>query len=238
MESKSIVVLGYHKIGEPPPDGWPTWSYVPVEIFDKHLSYINENGWQVLSLPRFLSALSDTSAFPEKSILITFDDGYLSTLKKAAPVLKKFNYPAVIFVPTSFVGSYNAFDADIFYEPKEPICSWEELQQLEEAGFSVQSHGTSHSHFSNISNEQLRREIIDSKLILEQHLAKRIETFAFPYGDSGVDKDETERILIDAGYKIAFIYNEGRVDLKNSHPFRIDRIPIGPDTVMGLILKH
>jgi len=230
FKNKTIAVLGYHKIGDPPPGGWYTWSYVPTDVFEMQLQYLKENDWEALLFEQFLSALSCPASFPEKSILITFDDGYRSNFEIALPILKKYNYPAVMFVPTSFIGSYNAFDADIFYEPKENICSWEELIELERSGVSIQSHSVNHPHFSDISSEEMKTELIASKEILQQQLNKKIEAFAFPYGDNGSDADETDLLLAQSGYKAAFLYGGGPVQINTIQPFRISRIPVGPDT--------
>src|SRR5688500_13668323 len=96
-----LAVLGYHKIGEPSADGWHTWSYVSAEIFEQHLHYLKDNNWRVLNFEEFISAIEEPGLLPGKSILITFDDGYRSTLEIALPILIKFNYPAVVFIATS-----------------------------------------------------------------------------------------------------------------------------------------
>ena len=181
-----LVIMGYHKVGFPPAGGWETWLYVPEKVFTLQLNYLKENGWQVISAEAFKQAIDHPRLLAEKTALITFDDGYRSNLEIAAPILQRYNYPAVAFVPTAFVGTYNAFDADIFYEPKEPICSWEELKQLDEKGISIQSHGITHRHFSQLSQDVLRNEIIESKACLEEKLSKTIDMFSFPYGDNGL----------------------------------------------------
>lgn len=238
LQQKTITVLGYHKIGNYPPDGWYTWSYIPADVFEKQLQFIKENNWTVLSYNEFRSALSNPAQFPEKSILITFDDGYQSNLKIAVPILKKYNFPAVMFVPTAFIGSYNAFDADIFYEPKEEICTWEELIELERSGISIQSHSVTHPHFSDVSTENLQMEISKSKEVLEQRLNKKIEALSFPYGDSGFDSLETESILTKAGYIAAFLFDDKLNNPVIDNTFRISRLAVGPDTILDKRLNY
>lgn len=232
MQNKKVAVLGYHKIGNPPPEGWETWSYVPAVVFEEQLEYIKNNGWAVLSIEQFLSAINNPNEFPAKSILLTFDDGYQSNLEIAVPILNKYNYPAVMFVPTAYVGGYNSYDADIFYEPKENICTWEELMEIEQAGISVQSHGINHPHYSEISNHEIENEIKVSKQDLEGQLHKKIKAFAFPYGDNGNDADFMDKVLEKSGYKAAFLYDGGLMDINSRQPFRISRIPVGPDTAL------
>lgn len=222
--------MDYHKI--------PTWSYVPESIFIEHLRYLHENGWQVISLDTFLVGLIESNTLPERAALITLDDGYRNNLKVALPCLQRFSFPAVLFVPTAFIGGYNAFDADIFYEPKEPICTWEELRELDRQGVSVQSHGFSHRHFSELSIAEQMVEVVQSKVLLEDKLSKRIDAFSFAYGDDGLDSVQTKNILMEAGYQAAFLYGGEPTDMSVAQPYRLARVPIGPDTDMHFVLEN
>jgi peptidoglycan/xylan/chitin deacetylase (PgdA/CDA1 family) len=228
-----LAILAYHKVGDPPEDGWPTWNYVSVETFGKHLEYLRQHQWEVLDIDTFLKGMAEPETLPEKGALITLDDGYLSNLQIALPILKTYNYPAVIFVPTNFVGGYNAFDADIFYEPKEPICSWEELLELDRNHVSVQSHGVTHSHFSELSEEEQIFEIVQSKELIESQIGKEVAIFSFPYGDNGGNVEKIKTLLGNAGYKAAVLYGGGPVDPASLSPFQLTRIAVGPDTSLN-----
>src|SRR5688572_19995358 len=99
---RTLAILGYHKIGSPRPDGWETWFYVPEQTFVDHLAYLRDHDWQVIELDTFLRGLSNLDALPPRAALLTFDDGYRSTLDTALPVLQRFGYPAVLFVATDY----------------------------------------------------------------------------------------------------------------------------------------
>ena len=147
MVSRTLAILGFHKIG-PAPGGWETWFYVPQATFVGYLDYLKEDGWQVLDVAAFLRGLAEPDSLPQRAALITFDDGYRSILDHGLPELRRFGYPAVMFVPTAFIGGHNNFDAD--NEPEEAICGWKELRELERCGVSVQSHGVpGRPHFRN-----------------------------------------------------------------------------------------
>ncbi|MBD0333524.1 MAG: polysaccharide deacetylase family protein, partial [Chitinophagaceae bacterium] len=183
---KTIAVLGYHKIGEPP-GGWHTWSYVLAKAFKAQLQFLKDNDCRVIEVTTFIQSITEPGISSEGSVLITFDEGYYSNLTVALPVLQKFNYPAVIFVPVHFIGGYNAFDGDIMYEPKEQICSWEQLISLDQQGISVQSHGLTQRHFSRLSIKAQVAEAVQSKALLEDRLNKQVDAFSFPYGDNGTN---------------------------------------------------
>jgi peptidoglycan/xylan/chitin deacetylase (PgdA/CDA1 family) len=231
---KTLAILAYHKIGDPPGNGWNTWNYVSENNFQNQLEYLKYNNWKVINVDSFLEGIEQPDSLTDKSALITFDDGYRSTLNTALPILKIFSYPAIVFVPTAFVGNYNSFDADIFYEPIENICSWEELIELEINDVSIQSHGISHSHFSQLSKEIQLQEILESKQLIQDKIGKEVLIFSFPYGDNDGNKLELKNNLIDAGYKAAVLYGGSSFDIACAEPFALQRIAIGADTVLQL----
>jgi peptidoglycan/xylan/chitin deacetylase (PgdA/CDA1 family) len=227
--TKKVAILGYHKIGHPPGE-WYTWNYVSAENFKEQLEFIHRNNWAVLSAEKFVRGLSQPDLLPERSILITFDDGYINNRVEALPHLQTHKFASVIFVPVHYVGGYNAFDADIFYEPKEDICSWSILKELDSKGMSVQSHGMNHVHFSELDRQQLLHEIGESKKLIEENMGNHVKLFAFPYGDGGENCRVTNSILKEAGYCGAFLYEGGVMEIGKNNPFQIPRIPVGADT--------
>src|SRR5229473_133549 len=109
---RSLAILAFHKIGAPSDPEWETWFYIPENIFLEQLETLRRNHWQVIGIDDFVSGLSDPKSLPDRSALLTFDDGYQSTLTVALPWLQRFGYPAVVFVPTAYIGGINSFDLD------------------------------------------------------------------------------------------------------------------------------
>ncbi len=198
---------------------------------------LREGGWNVIDVSTLLAGLDDQDAWPPNAVLITFDDGYRSNLEVAAPVLSRFGYPAVIFVPTQFIGGCNAFDADIQYEPREIICGWDELFELERNGVSVQSHGVSHRRLSELSPGEQEHELSASKSVLESELGKPVELFSFPYGDGGGAPRTTADLLARCGYRGACLYGGGPMQLPVGDRFRLTRVAVGPDTDLASELR-
>src|SRR5207244_6329869 len=98
------------------------------------------------------------------SVLVTFDDAYRSLVLEALPVLEELDHPAVVFVPTAYIGGTNSFDAD--EEPAEPICNWDDLVTLESHGVSIQSHGVHHAAMSELEPRAQRAELEESRRCL------------------------------------------------------------------------
>jgi peptidoglycan/xylan/chitin deacetylase (PgdA/CDA1 family) len=245
---RTLAILGFHKIGEPPPDGWETWFYIPEATFVEQLSFLQRSNWQVIDPASFLKGLAAPNILPERAALLTFDDGYRSMRTVALPWLLRFGYPAVLFVPTDFIGGLNTFDAA---EPEDALCDWDDLMELERQGVWVQSHGTSHRPFSDLTPAEQQEEVNQSKTTLEAGLVKRVEVFSYPYGDDGVSSypysgdsasaqvlGRVRETLKRAGYRAACLYGGGPNRLPAADPYRLTRIPVGPDTDLQAELRE
>jgi peptidoglycan/xylan/chitin deacetylase (PgdA/CDA1 family) len=223
-----VAILGYHKVGPPPPDGWETWFHIPEATFAAQLAVLRSAGWQPVDLSTFLRGLAEPERLPERAALITFDDGYSSVREVALPLLESFGYPAVLFMPTDFVGRTNLFDLES--EPEEPLCDWDDLRELVRRGFAVQSHGASHRAFSELAPTDRALEIERSKAALEAELAQPVELFSYPYGDDGGTSPDVREALARAGYLAACGYGGGVISMPPEDPYRLDRLAMGPDT--------
>ncbi len=233
---RRVAILAFHKIGQLPATGWDSWFYIPEVTFAGYLSYLHKIGWQVIELATFLQGLEIPAALPQRSVLLTFDDGFRSMRHVALPWLLRFGYPAVLFVPTDFIGGHNEFDAGD--EPEEALCDWDDLRELERYGISIQSHSASHRHFSELDLAQQKEELLRSKAVLEAGMRKHITVFAYPYGDGGVDTSVQRNLLKQAGYISACLYKGGLVRLPGADPYRLARIPMGPDTDLQAELEQ
>jgi peptidoglycan/xylan/chitin deacetylase (PgdA/CDA1 family) len=224
----TLAVLGYHKVGPPGPSAWETWYYVPEQVFADQIATLSASGWETIDIGSLRATLAGTLRLPERAALITFDDGYRSVHEYALPVLQRLACPALLFVPTDFVGRTNEFDSDV--EPEEPMCSWAELGELSRSGVAVQSHGTTHRAFSDISPAERGREVADSKAALEARLEEPVDIFAYPYGDDADGADDVRAALAENGYRAAFGYGGGPFDVARADRYRLARIAMGPDT--------
>jgi peptidoglycan/xylan/chitin deacetylase (PgdA/CDA1 family) len=232
---RTLAILGYHKIGEPPPGGWRTWFYVPEEVFAGHLSYLREHGWQVIDLPALLKGMVAPESLPERAALLTFDDGYRTMRTVALQWLLRFGFPSVLFVPSDYIGGSNGFDAG--YEPEEAICDWDDLRKLERSAVSIQSHGASHRSFSKLRLPEQEAELVRSKTTLEANLERPVEVFAYPYGDGGTEVRSTNEALKRNGYRAACLYKGGPNPLPIAEPYRLTRLAMGPDTDLRAALR-
>src|SRR5207245_10453464 len=103
LNGRRLAILGFHKIGEPPPGGWASWFYVPETVFASQLRYLHENGWQLIDIGRFLKGLLDPESLPSRGALLTFDDGHQVKLQVAIPRESRSELASVTIVPESYV---------------------------------------------------------------------------------------------------------------------------------------
>ncbi len=83
-------------------------SFVTPAVFEQHLSYLSKN-CLVRPLGEIVQKLENGESIPERTVVLTFDGGYRDFYTSAFPLLKRFQFPATVFLPTAFIGSENAF---------------------------------------------------------------------------------------------------------------------------------
>jgi peptidoglycan/xylan/chitin deacetylase (PgdA/CDA1 family) len=230
----AVAILSYHKIGEPPDDGWESWYYVPCATFREQLQTLLSAGWPPIDHTTFADALDRPERLPDRCALVTFDDGYRSLVRDAIPILDELGIPSVVFVPTAHIGGTNAFDID--EEPEEEICDWDDLRFLARHDMSVQSHGVRHVPMSTIDPDAQAEELRASRQQLESGLETTVDLFAFPYGDEGPDPLFMRASLRASGYRAAFAYGGGPADLRRDDHFALPRLAMGPDTDLAALL--
>jgi peptidoglycan/xylan/chitin deacetylase (PgdA/CDA1 family) len=234
-----VTILGFHNVGEPPPEGWDSWFYIPEATFVEQLEWLRANHWTVIDIDTLLSGFGVPQKLPGRAALLTFDDGCRQFLDGAFPCLRRFEFPAVYFVSTGFIGGFNSFDWDVM--PREPMFDWRDLRELERGRVSVQSHSVLHRRFSELTVRQRQWELRRSKAVLEQKLGKRIRAFAYPSGDYGGDRRVIAECLHEAGYEAACLYSKhaGRpARLSAANRYFLSRIPMGPDTDLSRTLNR
>jgi peptidoglycan/xylan/chitin deacetylase (PgdA/CDA1 family) len=227
--TRRLAILGYHRVGPPPPGSWETWFSVPEETFVDHLRYLDDHRWRVIALSELLAGIDEPDTLGERSVLLTFDDAYRSLCDSGLHVLDAFGYPGACFVPTDFIGRPNHFDV-ANGEPEEPICDTDDLRTLDRGGIAVHSHAASHTGFSELDAAAQEAELARSKDALEAAVGKAVEAVAFPYGDVGRNGHALNAALRRNGYRLGFLYGGAPIKLPIADPYRLPRVAVGPDT--------
>lgn len=135
-------------------------------------------GLMLLATPLQASAATMANSNTAK-VSFTFDDGYVSSLTKAAPTLAKYGFSGTNFITTSCVGTSGTCPAD----PDAAYMSWSQIATLQNTyRWEIGAHSVTHPLMSTLSDEQIRQEVVGSKQDLQQH-GFNPTAFATPYGD-------------------------------------------------------
>ena len=220
-----IPVLMYHKVSP----GKKEKYRISPEKFASQMEYLSKKGYQAISPDDLLEFVKERKVFPEKPVLLTFDDGYKDNFTYAYSILKKYNFKATIFLVTQYIGKKNEWGNE-----DEGILSWEEIGKMKKEGFFFGSHTHTHPNLLELSRDKVLSEIRNSKRILEERLEEPIRFFAYPYGKFNSQIEET---IKESGYLGAFSTLPGK-NGRNEDPFLLRRILIrGYDTKLHFILN-
>ena len=167
---------------------------------------------------------------PDGAVLITFDDGYRDNLENAAPVLKKYGYPAVQFVPIAYVGDSQPLPHEKYLSAHgvfNPTVDWDEIRELERHGVRIESHGISHRPLAELEIDEAAREIAISKLKLEERLGRPVRAFSYVKGSEADYKPVHPSLVRQAGYDLAFTAVSG-ANSPSSDPLQLRRYNVEP----------
>ena len=110
LRSQSIV-LTYHRVIDkqrtPLTNSHPG-IIVSDDVFEMHMRTLRHR-FNPISLQELQTHLETRTVLPERSCLVTFDDGWLDNYEIAFPILQKYGIPAVIFLPVSYISGDSMF---------------------------------------------------------------------------------------------------------------------------------
>jgi peptidoglycan/xylan/chitin deacetylase (PgdA/CDA1 family) len=193
-------VLVYHTISNRA-EALPGDIDITPENFEKQLRWLSR--WR--SVARLQHTLR--SPFGNRLIALTFDDGFRDNLIVALPLLEKFQLPMTLFVTPGFLDTDDYLSkAELHEMSKHPLVT-------------IGAHGLLHRHFSRLSYEEAKYELIESKLILEDITSNRIEFMAWPFGDC---EPWLEQLSAECGYRASWSVWKGS---NSKHSLR--RVPLG-----------
>ena len=151
----------YHIISEPLTNAEKLLA-CPPDMFEKQMQYIKNNGFNVVGLSQAIQAIIEEKPLQDRSIVLTFDDGFSDVYQNAYPILKKFQFPATIFVVADLVGTTNQWIIDD-NRSKRKLCTWEQLEEMSQNGICIGSHTNNHVKLDQVSKYEARNEIFKSK---------------------------------------------------------------------------
>jgi peptidoglycan/xylan/chitin deacetylase (PgdA/CDA1 family) len=224
------LILGYHAVSST----WRAPLAISEAVLRAQLTYVRERGYVGLTFSDAERRRRE-GTLPPRSAVITFDDGYVSTLR-AAPILVELGLPGTVFVVTTFVESgeplsWPGIDHLLRPETADELrpLSWDQAESLAAAGWEVGSHTATHPLLTRVDDERLRVELEESRTAIERRLGT-CSSLAYPYG---LADDRVAAAAKQCGYEAACMLTFAHfVD----EPLRRPRVGLG-QTDTGIRLR-
>ena len=168
-----VPILTYHNLGEQAKGRL----VLAAASFREQMRYLKTNGYRVVSLADFIEFSRLNRQLPQKSVVLTFDDGYRAFKDHAYPVLKELGFTATLFIYTDWVGAGRG------------ALSWAELRDLAAEGFDIQAHSKTHADLRRAAGEtetqyarRMQAELEQPQDLFNRNLGRRSQVLAYPYG--------------------------------------------------------
>ena len=213
VRAHAAVILQYHHVSET----LPAVTSVSANTFTKHLSYLKEHNFNVIALNELISAIQQGKTLPEKTVAITFDDGYNNNYEQAAPILEKFGYPYTIFVNPTLID-----------EGKGYVMGWDKLKELASKGALIANHTAQHDYLHiKLKDEsdaqwqaRIKQDILHSQQRIKEEIGHDYKYLAYPYGEFN---NKLQALVEELGF-IGIGQHSGAVN-KNANFTRLPRFP-------------
>jgi len=210
-----VPILCYHRFAE----NCKSSNCMPAHVFEKQMRYLKENNYRVISLRDIYDFLQYRCSLPERSVVITIDDGYRSAYDIAYPILNEFGFTATLFIYTNYVGI------------SEGAITWHQVREMKRRGFEVGGHTVTHCDLTKAKEgeddqaylERIRKELIVSKQIIDKELKQDTVYLAYPYSNYN---QRVLPIAEEAGYKLGLTVQRG------GNPFFADPLTLKRDPII------
>ncbi len=209
-----LLVLMYHSVGAPPLfHGGRALHVTPSRL----AAQLRE--WQVARIPLTDLGTWNRDRPTTRQVAITFDDAYRNLHRNGIPVLRTLGVRALTYVVAGLIGKTNAWDHGSGLR-RERLMDHAELRDWLEEGHEIGSHGLTHRHLTSLSRDEARREIEDSKKMLEDDFGRPVRHFCYP---SGGLTDTLRDLVQAAGYETATSTQPGYNGVETD-PFLLRRL--------------
>ncbi len=185
--SNGIPILTYHYIGNNPNPADKARDSLEVtpDKFEAQMQYLSTNGFTPITLDTLYSIFNGQSGRPAKAVVLTFDDGYIDFYTTAFPILRRFNFHAVSFIPTALIGGG-------YY------MNWDQIKEIQSSGLvNFEAHTVTHVNLTSLSYAAVLKQALDSKNVLQEKTGYPVNFIAYPYG---INNNVVQLAIKEAGF--------------------------------------
>jgi len=220
--TESVPILMYHAVAERPPPATRRLSVTP-ESFEEQVAFLVDHGFTGMTFSDLADAFETGKALPKRPVVLTFDDGYADFASDAWPILRRHDFPATVFVTTGWMADAgpNAARGSL-----DKMLTRAQVRALAAAGVEIGAHTHSHPKLDQLPDALLRRELGDSRALLQDCIGEPVTALAYPFGYS------TPRVRLvarAAGYRRAAAVRNVRAT-SSDNLFMLPRLTIRRST--------
>ncbi len=172
----SLPILTFHSL-----DDQRSVISFPPKLFRHGMARLIENGYRTIRLLDAVDHLRLKQPFPDRSFVITFDDGYQSVYSEAFPILRDYGLIATLFITTGENHRHRPEERLPSLEGRV-MLNWREIQEMRDWGIEFGSHTLTHPDLTRLPLERISAEILTSKAMIENILGQPVKSFAAPFG--------------------------------------------------------
>lgn len=194
-----------------------------AKLFLRCIRWLTKQGYTFISLAELMAFLEHRASPPPGAVWLSFDDGCCELLDNVLPVVRSYKIPVTLFIPSGMVGGDGRFPWVEQSRPGRHAITVEDLQEV--SGYpevTIGSHTVSHRNLSCCREEELDRELRDSRRTLEEWTGRTVRCISYPYG---IFDERATRAARAAGYTLA-VTTENAFVVPNTDPFRVPRFSI------------
>jgi peptidoglycan/xylan/chitin deacetylase (PgdA/CDA1 family) len=211
-ETGGLRILLYHRVAA---DGDPL--AVPPARFREQMDHLAAEGYRAVDLVEGLEQL-ERGAVGERTVALTFDDGFTDVAEEALPALERHDFRATVFVTTGVAAGEVKFPW--YHGPQPPVLGWDDVAALDREGtLRFEAHTVTHPNLLALDDESAAAEIGGSRRELAERLGRPVSAFAYPAGLYG---ERERRLVAEAGYAAAVSCEPG-VNLPGGDRFDLRR---------------
>jgi len=183
-----MIILNYHELtGGTPNNLWA----LDHQLFHEHLAVYSAD---LIAPATFLEECGRAETARDRRVLLTFDDGFESDYSKGfAELIHESDVAFISFVPVNAVG-------------RSGHLTWRMIDEMSRHGIAIGSHSMSHPDLTKLPADEARQELVASKQIIEDHVGKEANLFAFPFGKYNLRVCD---MALEAGYTHLFTIQLG-----------------------------
>jgi len=170
------TILLYHHVD----DHTPRSTSISPSVFDEQLIWLAENDFTVMSLEAVADSLTQGRPLPDRTVVLTFDDAYISVYTAAFPRLKERGWPFTVFACPGEVDRRAG-----------PLMTWDQMREIAAAGGSIANHGLYHRFLQRRQPGEdddawlarTRSELLQAQERIREEIGTAPPLFAYPYGE-------------------------------------------------------